>query len=249
MRYRIIRTATIYTNVDFIGACFDFVPFRLSWTSWYTFHLYFLFFFCLISVAVIVLGRLHCELRRETTCSRQTLDPHCNSRKQKRRNNMCKLFLCFRYVANFPFCSILVSHRLAETKGSIENVDLEMEIRSTVCLCCPNRGNEMAAFCRWHLFCFRAMDVCFIGNPWHISFSVCSSQMWGVTGWRVNIYSDYEIRNRCEWTNQRYPSENYLCPWMVAVPSEYKYDSRRQNIARNLVGQRATARKGQSVIE
>lgn len=33
------------TNVDFIGTCFDFVPFRLSWTSWYTIYLSFPVFF------------------------------------------------------------------------------------------------------------------------------------------------------------------------------------------------------------
>lgn len=142
----------------FIGTCFDFGPFRLSWTSWYTIYLYFS-----AAAAAIVLGRWAVE---KIPCSRQhshTYTRALGSRHsmwgKKRWNNMCKLFLCFRYVVS---CSHTEKQEKKCGFGFRDGCSKKTLFECVfICLCSPNREKEIfAAFCKWHLFCLRSTFVC-----------------------------------------------------------------------------------------
>lgn len=79
-----------------------------------------------------------------------------------------------------------------------------------VCVCLYRitaKRRYVAAFCRWHLFCFRSIRmICvFIGKT--LAFLFCSQLntiQWIVLYARATFECDYEKRNRCEWKNQNY---------------------------------------------
>lgn len=129
---------------------------------------------------------------------------HCDSRNQERRNNMCKLFLCFRYVANFPFCCSLLSHASQTRRAKRRK-------------CGFGDGNSLAKqrkrdgrilqmtfilfSCNGCVFYWQSLAFLSVG----LLFS--DVRLWLGGEW---IYGDYEIRNRCEWMNRRYPCGDYL---------------------------------------
>lgn len=134
--------------MDFIGTI------RLSRTSRYTIYLFFSLVLPLFWGVCMYKGGKH------------TLQ-HCNRREQKRKNNMCKLFLCFRYVVIF---SLAVFNSQAQSTDMKRKYGFGDGKWSTVdCVYWPNREREILQM-TFILFSF--CGYVFIGNLW--SFSVRS---------------------------------------------------------------------------